>query len=146
MWQSLPYIIIILNLIFGIVGLSIWFYFKRDQSLIDRFAKYDHYNAILEYNMKKAYDIIYKDQILIYSIEATALNEEEFKVVAKNFCVLVLSLIGNTLETELTKIFGDGQTLYFTMTEYFNSRFDEDEIRKTAQDNYIDADVDEQGS
>jgi hypothetical protein len=146
MWQSLPYIIIILNIIFGIAGLSIWGYFKQIQSLIDRFAKYDHYNAVLQYNMEKAYDIIYKDQILIYSIEATALNEDEFKVVAKNFCVLVSKLIGVTLKTELIKIFGDESTLYFTMTEYFNSRFDEDEIRKTAQDNYINADVDEQGS
>ncbi len=121
-----------------------WVYFKHNDTIQDRISKYDHYNAILQYNMEKAYDIIYKDRILIYSLEATALNDEEFKEVAKDFCILALRLMGPTIEKEMTKMFGDEETLYFNITEYFNSRFDEDEIRKTAQDNYIDSEVDEQ--
>jgi len=146
MMQYLPYILISLNLLFGILLLFVVIYFKSDKARIERFSKFENYNVMLQYHMEKAYDIIYKDRILIYSLEATSLDENEFQNVAKDFCILVLQLMGPTLESELSKIFGNEATLYFNMTEYFNTRFDDDEIRKTTQENYMNSDVDEQGS
>jgi len=146
MIQYFPYIIITLNLIFGLLFLSAFIYFKIDSSNRDRFSKFENYTIMLQYYMDKSYEIIYKDRILIYSLEATALNDEQFKTVAKDFCILVLSLMGPTIEKELTKILGNSETLYFNMTEFFNTRFDDDEIRKTTQDNFINDEVDEQGT
>lgn len=93
---------------------------------------FDYYIKVLDYHMTKAYDIIYKDRMLVYSLEATKLNEDEFKVVAKDFLTLVLKILGPNLIMEFITLYGNEETFFFNITEYFNTRFEDDEIRKTA--------------
>lgn len=95
-------------------------------------VEFDSYIKVLDYHLAKAYDVIYKDRILVYSIEATKLNEKEFSVVAKDFLTLVLKMLGPNLVKEFLILYGNEKTFFFNITEYFNTKFEDDEIRKTA--------------
>jgi len=105
--------------------------------VINKIEKFESYVAILEYHMKKAYDIIYKDKILIYSLEAVKINDIEFNVVSKDFAVLVMKLIGDNLKEEFIELYGSEETFIFNLIEYFNSRFENDEIREKARENIM---------
>lgn len=131
------YILLIFALTLGFVFLYSFHTNKVWKRRYDRICSFDNYIAILQYHMEKAYEVIYKDRILIYSLEATKLNNDEFQVVAKDFAALVLTMLGPTLLKELTFLYGNEETLYFNITEHFNTKFDDDEIRKTTQENLM---------
>lgn len=134
-------IIFILLLTFAFSLLYIVHVDKLAYRRLERVKNFDLIVSVLNYNMEKAYDIIHKDRILIYSLEATKLNEQEFQQIAVDFSVLVLNLLGPTLTEELIYTYGDEETLYFNISEYFNTKFDDDEIRKTAQDNLMEQEL-----
>lgn len=110
---------------------------QNKNRVIDKIKNFESYIALLEYHMKKAYDIIYKDKILIYSLEAVKINDIEFNVVSKDFAVLVMKLIGDNLKEEFIELYGSEETFIFNLIEYFNSRFENDEIREKARENIM---------
>lgn len=116
----------------------IWDEFIKYQYEKFRIENYSSYVTILDYNMKKAYEIIYKDRILIYSLEAMKIDDVQFKGASKAFIKLSLDMIGDTVVKYLIDLYGSDQKLYFIMAEYFNNRFEEDEIRKDSQKNLMD--------
>lgn len=117
----------------------------RPKQMFDRIRNFSYYDALLEKHMEKAYDILYKDRILIYSIEATKLNDDEFRKVAKDFLSLVLTMLGKELTKEFISIYGSEDTFYFNIVEYFNTKFDDDEIRRSAQDSLMNQEIDTEG-
>jgi hypothetical protein len=94
---------------------------------------FESYIVVLEYHMKKAYDIVFKNYI-IYSIEGIKLDEKLYKEASIKFSRLVLKLIGKNLQKEFEYIYGGQETLLLTIAEYFDARFEDDEVRKCAQD------------
>ena len=40
--------------------------------------KLTDYAAILDYNMEKAYNLVHKDRILVYSLEGMRIKDEDF--------------------------------------------------------------------
>ena len=96
---------------------------------------FDSYAGILTYHMERAYEIVHKDQILIYSLEATSLSEEDLNKATKSFGKLVIKLLGPMLYRELIYLYGNEETLIFNITEYFNTKYEADIIRETALDN-----------
>lgn len=88
------------------------------------------YHGILKYYMDKAFDLIYKDRILVYSLEGTKLSEEELDKTSRDFIQLVLKFIGPKLTSELIRFFGSFDTLLFNIADYFNTRYEEDSIRQ----------------
>ena len=109
-------------------------YIKR-QSYVD---KHEHYTKILDTYLEKAYDLIYKDRILVYSIEGVKPSEEDIKQYAIDFAKLTLKLLGSTLTKEFVYLYGDEDTFIFSIIEYFNSKSEHDEIRQSALDNIMD--------
>jgi len=99
---------------------------------------FDKYIVVLEYHMQKAYEIVYKDKILIYSLDATKINDSEFNIASKEFAVLVLKMIGPNLKEEFVELYGNVDTLIFNMIEYFNGKFESDEIRDKAKQNLFE--------
>lgn len=99
---------------------------------------FESYVSVLEYYMNRGYDIIFKDQIMIYSIEATKLDDKHFDEISKQFMTLVLKLMGKTLQQEFEYLYGDKETLLFNITEYFNRRYEDDEVRRSAQKNLME--------
>jgi hypothetical protein len=90
--------------------------------------------------MDKAFDLIYKDRILVFSIEGTRPDKEEFDTISKDFCKLFIRLLGPTLYEELIHFHGDDETLILTATEYFNNRSENDEIRESSIDQLMESD------
>jgi len=108
---------------------------------VDRFRlsrmteKFTEYITVLQYHMEKAYDIIYKDKILVFSLEATKIDDKEFNIISKDFVYLVLKFLGPNLTDEFSELYGNEETLIFNIVEYFNTRVEKDEIREKAKDN-----------
>jgi hypothetical protein len=126
-----------------LVGICTWIYLwihrnKRKERLI---LKFTEYTAVLTFFIEKAYDIIHKDKILIYSLEATKLPDKEFGVYSKEFVRLVVKLLGPTLTSEFVYFFGDEDTFTFYLVEHFNSKYESDEIRKASIENLMQSDI-----
>jgi hypothetical protein len=111
-------------------GLSVYKHIKR-LSCVKNFADYI---AVLEYHFNKAYEMVHKDQILVYSLEGSRVKEEEIDTVSQNFARLVIKLIGPVLYKEFVNLYGNDETFMFIILEYFNTRYEGDEIRKQAID------------
>ncbi len=132
-------------LLFLLVPIGYWLCFelrrynttKKEKINIEKINNFEKYMLVLNYFMDKAYQIVYKDQILVYSLEAMRPNETQFETAIKSFVTLVLSLLGPQLKEELINLFGNEETLYFNITEYFNFQYEGDEIRKNSVDNLM---------
>lgn len=128
-----------------IVGTVSYIFFKaqdRDKkSRVFYIEKSDTYLATLEYFSKKAYDMIYKDRIMIYSMEAMSINEVEYQTVSKEFCSLVLKFLGPSLVKELSSFFGDDKTLIFNIFELFSTYYENDKIKETATENMMEKEI-----
>lgn len=111
----------------------IWevFTFYKRKTQIKGFTDY---LTILEYHMNKAYDLIHKDRILIYSLDGHKVKDEEFNVISQDFAKLVIKFIGPSLHNDFINFYGSENTFIFNMIEYFNTRYEEDTIRKQTID------------
>jgi len=85
--------------------------------------------------MDKAYDMIHKDKILAYSLEAFRIPDKEYENISHDYVRLVRKYIGPTLLSEFVQLYGDEDSFLFILLDYFSRRYEEDEIRKTAMDN-----------
>ncbi len=104
---------------------------------IVRIKNYESYLAVLDYYMKRAYSIIYKEQILIYSIEATAPTPELLNKAMKDYLNLTLKMLGPKVKQQYVDFFGNEDTLYFNIIEFFNSNIEHDEIKKASVENLM---------
>ena len=143
--MSINEIIQCLWLVFPLLflGVILWtvsthFKHKRSERLILKFADY---TAVLTFFMEKAYELIHKDKILIYSLEATKLPDKDFNRFSKDFIRLVEKLLGPTLVVEFIYFFGNYDTFIFNLVEFFNSRYEGDEIRKASMENLMQSDL-----
>lgn len=132
-----PLFIIIICVVFLVLGigvgfaLSIYRYIKR----IFYIKHFKDYVSVLEYHMDKAYDIIHKDKILAFSLEAYRIPEEEIEGITVEFGRVVQKFIGPSLLQEFVQLYGNEDTFIFVILDYFTRRYEEDEIRKSAMDN-----------
>jgi len=109
---------------------------KRRQFMMVNFA---NYLVALEYSQEKAYDMIHKDRLLIYSAEGVKVDDSEFEIISKEYANLVFKLMGDTVKEEILALYGlDALTL--NMMEYFNTRYEDDEIRKDSVESMMDKD------
>ena len=132
----------ILILIVVILVMSYFSYKVYIRTSIDRVIKnYNFYNAILQYNMDRAYETIYKDNILIYSVEATKIPDTDFNAYTKDFILLVQKLLGPRLTKEFIFLYGNYDTFTFNVADYFNRKYEEDEIRKDSVDTLMESEI-----
>ncbi len=121
-----------------IISLIIIFVKTNNKKRIsDKVKSFDLYISVLEYHMKKAYEIVYKDKIFIYSLEGLKINDQEFNAASKEFVILVFKMVGPKLKEEFKELYGDEETLIFNLIEYFNSSFENDQIREQAKENIL---------
>lgn len=85
--------------------------------------------------MDKAYDMVHKDKILAYSLEAYRVSDSEYETISHDFVKLVQKFIGPNLLDEFINLYGDEDSFIFILLDYFSKRYEDDEIRKTAMDN-----------
>ena len=125
-------IILIVFLIY--CGKIIFIHKKRENTI----KNFESYIAVLQFHMEKAYDIIHKDQVLVYSMEATTLPDKEFNKATTDFIILVQKLLGPSLTAEIIYMYGNYDTFAFNLAEYFSTRYDNDEIRKSSIDEMME--------
>lgn len=134
----------------GIIGISfiICFFFGLKAILNDKQKKrmikdFTDYISVLQFHMEKAYDMIHKDRILVYSLEATRLKESEINIASKDFITLTQKLIGPRLLKEFVFLYGNYETFAFILAEYFSTRYEDDEIRKSSMSEMMESDISE---
>ncbi len=131
-------------LYFGITAIIILLFFFFIKKETEKFRdiviikNYESFVAVLEYYMSKAFDIIYKDQILIYSIEATSPKEELIEKAMRDHLNLTLKLLGPAMGERYLDFFGSEECFYFNISEYFNNRYESDEIKKASINNVME--------
>jgi len=108
---------------------------------LDAMTNFNTIMSILDFHVKKAFEIIYKERIMIYSLEATKPNESEFETISKDFARLVIKLIGPNLFESLVSVYGNEETLLFNLMEMFNTFFENDEIYKMASSQLMENDL-----
>ena len=134
-------LLIVVITIFYVYNATVnYFGFKQRQTYVD---KHINYIAILDYYMEKAFDIIYKDRMLVYSIEGSKPSDEDVKTNTIDFTKLALQLLGPNLVKEFVFLYGDEETLYLIMAEFFNTRAEQDEIKQESINNMMDQDQNE---
>jgi hypothetical protein len=120
-----------------IAGIALTFRHQNIHKKREMLQHFDGYVAVLQYHMDRAYEIIHKDQILIYSLEATGISNEQFNSASQSFCRLTIKLLGDMIYNELKYMYGGEITLFINMTEFFNTKYEDDEIRSSAIENLI---------
>lgn len=130
MEQTINYIILflcffIVFFIFGIVWYGYNFYKTKT-----KIKEFPNYLTVLDYHMSKAYDLIYKDRILVYSLEATRISDHDFNKITEDFVRLVIKFIGPLLYNSFCDFYGNEETFIFNIVDYFNNKYEDDSIRK----------------
>lgn len=133
-WVIPGFVVLITMIIAGIALIIRHQNIHKKREILQHF---EGYMAILQYHMERAYAIIHKDQILIYSLEATGVSDEQFNSASQSFCRLTIKLLGDMMYRELRYMYGGDLTLFTNMTEYFNTKYEDDEIRSSAIENLM---------
>jgi len=130
-------------IIFSCLILILYFYLKYLEYSKEKFyiENYTNYIKILDYVCHVSYDNIYKNKILVYSIEAVRLTEKELEDINKEFIKQCLYLLGPKLVTQLTNLFGNRETLYMHISSFFYSQYENDEVRDFSTKNLLDNEI-----
>lgn len=137
--------IIIYGLIFIFFSLIVLFFLISNYKYrTHRIEKYSDYMAILQINLEKAYNMIYKEKVLVYSLEAIKLPEEQLNAISRDFVALVIKFLGPKLYKEYILLYGDYETFTFNILDYFNTKYEEDGIRKDSINDLMNTDIEDQ--
>jgi len=123
----------------GIVGL--YFRSQLSQERSKFVVDFPSYKLVLDYFLERAYDIVNKDRMLLYSIEAIKVDDEQFNEYAKDFAKLTMTLMGPMLQKEFSNLFGSEETFFSNLMEFFSTKYEDDAIRKTAIDGLMSGDM-----
>ena len=138
--ETLKFISTYSNIFFiSSILIMVWSIYKKILNI--KYSKsFSDYIAVLDYNMDKAYEIIHKDRILAYSLDGQRVRDEDFDNITRDFVNLVIKLLGPMLYAEFLSLYGDQDTFIFNITEYFNTRYENDEIRKNSLESLSEED------
>jgi len=101
---------------------------------------FESYISVLEYHMEKAFNIIFKERILVYSLDGLRVKEEEIDVITRDFCSLVIKILGPTLYQNFIFLYGNEKTLMINMINFFNTRYEDDQIRESSVNSIMEKD------
>ena len=133
LYWVVPGFVVLMTII--IAGIAVIVRHQNIHKKREMLQKFDIYMGVLQYHMERSYDMIHKDQILIYSLEATGIPDDKFDAASQSFCRLTIKLLGPMMFNELEYLYGGQEALFLNMAEFFNSKYDEDEIRSSAIEN-----------
>lgn len=118
-------IMFVLFFILGLLYIHNHLVIKRNQSAVE---KYPIYMSTFETIGQRCFDIIYKDELLVYSVEGQKVRDDEFDVIIRKFVDLFFRYCGQTMLKEFVFLYGDVETLTFVLVEFFHTKYENDEI------------------
>ena len=92
--------------------------------------KYKTYLELLKYYSEESFQVIYKDQIVGFSINGQTIQGDELETAKRNYTKLCFELMGPNNEAALIKFFGKRENLITNMLIYFQKKCDDDGIMK----------------
>jgi hypothetical protein len=137
--DAIIYGIVFLVSVFSFLFLIKRFYDKFYRHLIVK--SFGDYNAVLQLNMENAYELIYKDRIMTYSLEAFRIPDEEYNIASSDFVRATQRFLGPALTEQFIELYGDEETFIFVLLEYFSSKYESDEIRKGALEKFKESEI-----
>lgn len=133
-----------MNDLYLILSIS-FFAFVLVVTIISRFLRhilrlhivknFPSYYVVFSFYLDRAYDIVYKDRIFTFSQEGYKLDDKEHSEVMKEYAKLVIKMLGPELHKDLISMYGSEDTILFNIFDYFNEKYENDEIRGAALDN-----------
>jgi len=135
------------NMIVIGLGLSVFGVFVSALSIVQQYFKnivdlqkikeFKNYETLAEYYFNKAYNIIYKDKIMVYSAEGVSPNEDDIKEIQHIYLELLLQMMGKWIMENLSEYYGDESTVYFNALCYFDEKFENDSLRSSVIEKQI---------
>lgn len=116
----------------------------RNRRRVDKIKKFSEYRSVLEYHLEKAYDMIHKEHILTYSLDAFRIDDKDYDKISMEFVKLVQKFIGPMMLNEFIHLYGNEDTFVFNLLEFFSTKYENDEIRNASMEQITEAEVDEQ--
>jgi len=107
---------------------------------IERLKIFEKYETLLALYTEKAYQVIYKDHIMVYSVEGMSPKEEDIVEIQKLYLSLLLEIMGPKLVNEMLNYYGNDDALYKNALIYFDSEYENDAIKKSAIDRQLSQD------
>jgi hypothetical protein len=129
-WYFVCVFIPCIGVIFSI--LSIIKKYLNDIVDLKLMKSFQEYETLMEYYFEKAYVTIYKDNIMVYSVEGMSPKEEDIKNIQHRYLELLGSLMGDWLMNQLIKYYGDRHTLYVNALTYFDAHYENDAVKEAA--------------
>lgn len=120
-----------------------FFLFKETKKHPKKPISIESYNTlkkIFEEAMDRAYSIMYKRSILVYSIDGEKVSEKDYNSISREFYRLSMKFLGPENKKRLTDFYGNEATLIFNNLNYFNEKYENDEIREEALTNFMGKD------
>ena len=116
---------------------------RSNTTNIQYVINFSSYKIVLDYFLERAYDIVNKDKMLLYNIEATKVSDEQFNEYAKEFAKLTIVLMGPMFQKEFSNLFGNEETFFSNLMEFFSTRYEDDSVRKTAVESLVSEETEE---
>lgn len=111
--------------------ITAWAITRSIMHLVQKFLfvnKYKMYTDMLYFFLEKAYDMIYKTQIITYTSEGVHPAPNALETSQRDFVKLSRDLMGISNEKILTQFFGSKATLTNVTLLYFQERMDTDDL------------------
>lgn len=104
---------------------------------IKMMKSFQDYETLMDYYFDKAYTTIYKDNILVFSVEGMSPNEEDVENIQHQYLDLLTKMMGSWLLNRIENYYGDRKTFYYNALTYFDVHYENDAIKKDAIENQI---------
>jgi len=93
---------------------------------------FQDYETLAEYYFDKSYTTIYKDNILVFSVEGMSPKEEDITNIQHKYLELLNTLMGDWMVNQFIKYYGDKHAFYVNALTYFDHHYENDAIKESA--------------
>jgi hypothetical protein len=135
--------IVIISGIFLVLLILFGVHFARSYRRVQYIKLFTNYRSVLEYHMDKAYEMVHRENILPYSLEAFRVTQSDYDKISQDFVRIVQKFIGPMILREFIYLYGDEDTFVFNLLEFFSMKYENDEIRQTAMEQITETESDE---
>jgi len=111
--------------------------YRKKNLDIKKIINAESFESIFYLYTDKAYHTIYKDNILVYSVEGLSLDEKDLLEIQKKFLTLFIILAGPSLIQIFCDYHGNIESVYKNAILRFDELYENDAIHKNTIDKHM---------